>query len=47
MMRAWMGEGGEPRFTAWLHGLIDQGADRLTDRDLAILRDAQRCDAPF
>jgi len=44
MMRAWMGEA---RFWTWLRQIMIEGGDRLTNRDLAILRDAQRCDVPF
>jgi hypothetical protein len=44
ILRSWMGDA---RFWGWLRGVVDDGAERMTDRDLAILRDAQRYEVPF
>jgi hypothetical protein len=44
MMQLWMGPW---EFADWFARIIDAGAGRLTDRDRAILRDAQSCDVPI
>ena len=38
---------GQDRFKGWLRGILEKGADCMSERDLAMIRDAQGCDVPF